>query len=247
MIDPENDILLSIILPAHNEQERISDCLEKVNAFLSNHDFTAEVIVVENGSSDRTVEIVEEYQKKYPWLKLLQTEGVGKGLAVKTGMLAARGQYRFFADVDFSMPVEEILHFIPPQRANYSIAIGSREVKGAVRYNEPSYRHFTGRIFNNIVQILAVPGIMDTQCGFKCFSADAAEKIFPLQRLNGWAFDVELLYIARKNGFDIQEVPVHWYYDGQSKVNVLKDSFRMFKELLQIRRNGRAGLYKIPQ
>jgi dolichyl-phosphate beta-glucosyltransferase len=88
---------------------------------------------------------------------------------------------------------------------------------------------------------------MDTQCGFKCFSADAAEKIFPLQRLNGWAFDVELLYIARKNGFDIQEVPVHWYYDGQSKVNVLKDSFRMFKELLQIRRNGRAGLYKIPQ
>lgn len=247
MIDPENDILLSIILPAHNEQERISDCLGKVNTFLRNHDFTAEVLVVENGSGDRTVEIVEEYLKKFPWLKLLQTEGVGKGLAVKTGMLAARGQYRFFADVDFSMPVDEILHFIPPQRSNYSIAIGSREVKGAVRYDEPSYRHFTGRIFNNIVQILAVPGIMDTQCGFKCFSAEAAEKIFPLQRLNGWAFDVELLYIARKNGFDIQEVPVHWHYDGQSKVNVLKDSFRMFKELLQIRRNGRAGLYKISQ
>lgn len=242
-----NEVLLSIILPAHNEEERISACIEKVAAFLIKNNISAEVLVIENGSKDRTVEIVQAYEKKYSWLRLISTEIAGKGLAVKAGMLAARGQYRFFADVDFSMPVDEILLFIPPVRSGYSIAIGSREAKGSVRYDEPAFRHFTGRIFNGLVQVLAVPGIMDTQCGFKCFSAEAAEKIFPLQRMNGWAFDVELLYIARKNGIDIQEVPVHWYYDGQSKVNVLRDSVRMFRELLQIRKNGKAGFYNISE
>ena len=240
----EQEYLLSLILPAYNEEKRLDECMEKVAGYLASRNDPIEVILVENGSSDRTYEMACGYAERYPWLKVLQEKKPGKGNAVRRGMLEARGKYRMFADVDFSMPVSEVDHFIPPTLSGYQVAIGSREVKGAVRYNEPPRRHFTGRVFNLIVRILAVPGIHDTQCGFKCFSAEAAEKLFHLQRIDGWAFDAEVLFIAKKFGYPIIEVPVQWYYDGNSKINVIRDSFRMLKELLQIRVNYFRGAYK---
>lgn len=239
----EQEYLLSLILPAYNEEKRLDECMEKVAGYLASRNDPIEVILVENGSSDRTYEMACGYAERYPWLKVLQEKKPGKGNAVRRGMLEARGKYRMFADVDFSMPVSEVDHFIPPTLSGYQVAIGSREVKGAVRYNEPPRRHFTGRVFNLIVRILAVPGIHDTQCGFKCFSAEAAEKLFRLQRIDGWAFDAEVLFIAQHLGYQIIEVPVQWYYDGNSKINVIRDSVKMFRELLQIRKNYRAGLY----
>ena len=242
----EKDILLSLILPAYNEEKRLPECMEKVAAFVASRPEPIEVILVENGSKDKTYEIGLEYAAKYPWLTVLKEETPGKGNAVRRGMLDAHGKYRMFADVDFSMPISEVNHFIPPVLSGYQVAIGSREVKGAVRYNEPASRHFTGRVFNLIVRILlSLPQIHDTQCGFKSFSADAAEKLFRVQKINGWAFDAEVLFIAKHYGYQIVEVPVQWYYDGNSKINVIQDSLKMFRELLQIRKNYRNGLYDL--
>ena len=239
------DILLSLILPAYNEEKRLTECMEKVADFVASHTDPIEVILVENGSKDRTYEMGLEYAAKYPWLTVLQEKIPGKGNAVRRGMLEACGKYRMFADVDFSMPIGEVDHFIPPALEGYHVAIGSREVKGAIRYNEPASRHFTGRVFNLIVRILlSLPKIHDTQCGFKSFSAEAAEKLFSVQKIDGWAFDAEVLFIAKQYGYEIIEVPVQWYYDGNSKINVIQDSLKMFRELLQIRQNNRNGLYK---
>ncbi len=239
----EQEYLLSLILPAYNEEHRLPECMEKVAGYVASRSEPIEVILVENGSKDRTYEMACEYAKQYPWLKVLQEKKPGKGNAVRRGMLEARGKYRMFADVDFSMPISEVDHFIPPALGDYQVAIGSREVPGAVRYNEPPNRHFTGRVFNLIVRILAVPGIHDTQCGFKSFSAEAAEKLFRAQKIDGWAFDAEVLFIAQHYGYRIIEVPVQWYYDGNSKINVIRDSIKMFRELLSIRKNYQAGLY----
>ena len=241
----EQEILLSLILPAYNEEKRLPECMEKVAGFVAAHKEPIEVIIVENGSRDRTYEMACEYASQYSWLTVLKEETPGKGNAVRRGMLEAKGKYRMFADVDFSMPISEVDHFIPPTLSDYQVAIGSREVKGAVRYNEPATRHFTGRVFNLIVRILlGLPNIHDTQCGFKSFSAEAAEKLFRVQQIKGWAFDAEVLFIAKHYGYKIVEVPVQWYYDGNSKINVIQDSVKMFRELLQIRKNYREGLYK---
>ena len=139
-------------------------------------------------------------------------------------MLEAQGEYRIFCDVDFSMPVKEISRFIPPALPDMDVAIASREKNGAVRYNEPAYRHFIGRGFNTLVRWMALPGLQDTQCGFKCFREEVAERIFPLQTIDGWTFDVEVLFIARRMGYRIVEVPIPWYYNADSKVRVFKDS-----------------------
>ena len=239
----EKEYLLSLILPAYNEELRLPECMEKVAGFVASRPEPIEVILVENGSSDRTYEMGCEYAARFSWLTVIHEPNPGKGNAVRRGMLEAHGKYRMFADVDFSMPIEEVNHFLPPDIDDYDVAIGSREVKGAKRYNEPVRRHFTGRVFNLIVRILAVPGIHDTQCGFKSFSAKAAKDLFSKQKINGWAFDAELLFIAQHHGYKIIEVPVQWYYDGDSKVSVIRDSLRMFRELLQIRKNHKAGLY----
>ena len=240
----EQNILFSLILPAYNEELRLPDCMEKVAGFVASRVEAIEVILVENGSTDRTYEMGLEYAKQYPWLTVLHEDKAGKGNAVRRGMLEAAGRYRMFADVDFAMPIEELDHFIPKDGEHYDVAIASREAKGAVRINEPAIRRFSGRVFNLVVQILVTPGIRDTQCGFKSFSAEAAEKLFRLQRVDGWAFDAELLYLARKFGYKINEVPIRCYYIGNSKVNVASDSLKMLKELIQIRKNDREGLYE---
>jgi len=158
----------SIIIPAHNEAKRLPGTLEQILQFLDQQSFTYEVIVVENGSSDSTHEVARVFAARHKNLIVLQSEK-GKGAAVQRGMLAAKGDYRFMCDADLSMPVEEIVKFIPPTLQDFDIAIASREAKGAVRYNEPSYRHWGGRGINFLIQTLILPGLNDTQCGFKCF------------------------------------------------------------------------------
>lgn len=238
--------LLSIIIPAHNEEKRLPGTLDQIFAFLQTQTYEAEVIVVENGSRDRTLEIAQDYARRHPNLRVLQNQERGKGLAVRVGMLAATGDYRFMCDADLSMPIEEVNRFLPPTIDGCHVAIASREGAGAVRYHEPPYRHFVGRIYNTIIRILALPGLQDTQCGFKCFSAQATNELFPRQTLPGWSFDVELLYIARRRGYCIVEIGIPWYFNADSKIRVLHDSLRMFLDLLTIRWNGLCGVYDRP-
>jgi glycosyltransferase involved in cell wall biosynthesis len=237
---------LSIIIPAHNEEKRLPPSLVKIDQFLKTQPYSAEVLVVENGSADRTLEIAQEIARQMPGLRVLKEQQRGKGLAVKRGMLEAGGKYRFICDADLSMPIEQVNRFLPPQLPNPDVAIGSRELRGAVRYNEPSYRHLIGRVFNTIVRLMALPGLQDTQCGFKCFRDSVAEDVFRKQTLTGMSFDVEVLFIARQHGYTIQEVPIDWYFDPDSRVRLMQDSMRMFTDLLTIRRNQREGRYGTP-
>ena len=239
-----SDCFLSIVFPAHNEEKRLPRTLEQTAAFLQAQPYSAEIIVVENGSTDRTLAVAEEHAARLPMLRVIHEEQRGKRRAVRRGMLAARGKYRFFCDVDLSMPITEINRFFPPQLEGAEIVIASREAPGSVRYNEPAYRHTTGRVFNWMVKTLALPGIEDSQCGFKCFSASAAEALFPLQTIMGWSFDVELLYAARRRGLRIVELDIPWYFNPDSKIHVLRDSWRMFWDLLSIRWNGLRGRYQ---
>jgi glycosyltransferase involved in cell wall biosynthesis len=233
---------LSIIIPAHNEEKRLPGTLEQIFQFLSQQPFTHEVVVVENGSTDRTYEVAKEFASRHGNLTVIQSEK-GKGAAVRRGMLAANGEYRFMCDADLSMPVDEIVKFIPPALQNFDIAIASREAKGAVRYNEPSYRHWGGRGINFLIQTLILPGLNDTQCGFKCFRAEVARDVFQRQTLDGWSFDIELLYIARRHGYRIVEIPIHWYHFSDSKVSALRDAIRMISDIFRIHANARQGTY----
>jgi glycosyltransferase involved in cell wall biosynthesis len=234
---------LSIIIPAHNEEARLPGTLEQVFRFLEQQSFPSEVVVVENGSADRTFEIAQEYAKQHPNLCVIQNDWRGKGRAIQRGVSEAKGEYLFLCDADLSMPIAEISKFIPPQLQNVDIAIASREAPGAVRYDEPYYRHFTGRVFNTLIRWLVLPKLQDTQCGFKCIRAEVARDIFRYQTLTGWAFDVEMLYIARHHKYQIVEIPIHWYFNADSKISVVRDSLRMFLDLLAIRRNAHRGLY----
>jgi dolichyl-phosphate beta-glucosyltransferase len=232
----------SIVIPAHNEQNRLPSTLEKIFHFLKQQSFSSEVIVVENGSTDNTHAIAQQFASQYENLRVLQSEK-GKGAAVQRGMLAAQGGYRFMCDADLSMPVEEIVKFIPPKLEDFDIAIASREAKGAVRFNEPSYRHWGGRGINLLIQTLILPGLNDTQCGFKCFRGEVVKEIFSRQTLLGWSFDIELLYIARRHGYHVVEVPIHWYHFSDSKVSALRDAIDMIKDIFRIHANARRGLY----
>ncbi len=203
----------SIIIPAHNEQNRLPSTLEQILHFLKQQSFTSEVVVVENGSTDHTHEIAQQFAKEHENLRVIQSEK-GKGAAVRHGMLAATGDYRFMCDADLSMPVDEIIK-----------------------------RHLGGRGINLIIQTLILPGLNDTQCGFKCFRAEVAKDIFNRQTLLGWSFDIELLYIARRHGYRIVEIPIHWYHFSDSKVSALRDSLHMIQDIFRIRANARRGMY----
>lgn len=236
------DPFFSIIIPAHNEQNRLPDTLEQIFRFLQGQSLTSEVIVVENESIDNTYKIAQGFAKLHKNLRVLQSER-GKGAAVQLGMLEAQGDYRFMCDADLSMPVEEITKFLPPALTDFDVAIASREAKGSVRYNEPYYRHFGGRGINFIIQTLILPGLNDTQCGFKCFRADVAKDLFSRQTLRGWSFDIELLYIARCHGYRIKEIPIHWHHFSDSKVSALRDALHMIRDIFRIHANARRGIY----
>ena len=238
-----NSPLLSIIIPAYNEEGRLPATLPQVVAFARAQVYPVELLVVDNASTDRTPDIVREIAREHPSISLLHQPVRGKGAAVRKGMLEGQGEYLFICDADLAMPIEEVSKFLPPTLSDYDVAIASREAAGAVRYNEPWYRHLMGRVFNLAVRLLAVPSIQDTQCGFKCFRREAARDIFATQKIDGWAFDVEILHIARRRGYRIVEVPINWYYGEGSRVSPIRDSVDMLIEVLRIRRNGRAGLY----
>ena len=236
--------LLSLVIPAYNEGERLPTTLPAVIAFLDAQPYASELIIVNNNSRDNTRAVALQFAATRPYIRVLDEPAQGKGAAVRTGMLAATGDYLFMADADFSMPVEEIAKFLPPNLSAYDVAIGSREAPGAVRYNEPAYRHFMGRVFTFYVKVLAIPGFEDTQCGFKCFRREVAQDILPYQTIDGWAFDVELLFIALRRGYHVVEVPVHWYFGENSRVSPVRDSINMIREVLRIRANGWAGRYE---
>jgi len=238
-----SSLFLSIIIPAHNEELRLPRSLRQVFAFLEKQSYSAEVIVVENASSDRTLEFAHDFAAHQPNLIVLHEERAGKGNAVRRGVLEARGEYRFICDADLSMPIEDLEKFLPPVLDGFDVVIASREAPGAVRYNEPSYRHWGGRAINLIIRMLILPGLNDTQCGFKCFSAEAAEKIFRQQTLGGWSFDIEILYLARRNHMSMKEIPVHWYFDAGSKVNAVRDALRMIGDIFRIHLNALRGRY----
>lgn len=235
--------LLSLIIPAYNEGERLPATLPPVIDFLDAQPYAAELIIVNNNSRDDTRAVALQFAASRPYIRVLDEMTQGKGAAVRTGMLAAEGEYLFMADADFSMPVAEITKFLPPKLSQYDVAIGSREAPGAVRYNEPSYRHLMGRVFNFYVKVLAIPGFEDTQCGFKCFRREVARDILPHQTIDGWAFDVELLFIALRRGYHVVEVPVDWYYGENSRISPVRDTINMVREVLRIRYNGWAGRY----
>lgn len=237
-------MFLSIIIPAHNEEHRLPATLKTVDAFLAKQGYTSEVLVVENGSQDLTAVVTEAFAADHPRVRLIRETARGKGLAVRRGMLEATGEYRFICDADLSMPIQEVAKFLPPQLDGYGVAIGSREAPGARRFNEPAYRHLMGRVFSNLVKVFAMPGFEDTQCGFKCFRGEVAADVFGVQKLNGMSFDVEVLYIARKRGYRILEVPIDWYYQAESRVRLIEDSLKMFLDILTIRRNWYGGKYQ---
>jgi dolichyl-phosphate beta-glucosyltransferase len=234
---------LSLIIPAHNEATRLPETLKQAFEFAARQQYTMEVLLVENGSQDNTFQIANDFAARNPQLRVLQNAHSGKGRAVQQGMLAAHGEYRFMCDVDLSMPIDEINRFLPPALEGYDISIASREAPGAVRYGEPYYRHFVGRIYNGLIRRLALPDLQDTQCGFKCFKGEVAEDLFQRQTLTGWSFDVEILFIAHLLLYRVIEIPIHWYYNPHSKIKVVRDSFKMGADLLAIRRNARRGVY----
>lgn len=234
---------LSIVIPAHNEEHRLPPALEKIDQFLKTQSFDAEVIVVENGSSDRTLAVAQDYATRLPYVRPLTVDTRGKGLAVKAGMLAARGEFRFICDTDLSMPIEDIVKFLPPTTTGFDVMIATREGPGARRIGEPAYRHLMGRINNLIIKVMAVRQFEDTQCGFKMFTRAAAEDLFEVQRMSGIGFDVELIFIALRRDYKIKEVPITWYFDSDSRMLLVKDSLRMLQEIWQIRQNWRNGVY----
>jgi dolichyl-phosphate beta-glucosyltransferase len=234
---------LSIVIPALNEELRLPPSLAKIDAFLQQQSYQAEVIVVDNGSTDRTREVVTEYSSTHPYVRLIKLDQRGKGRAVKAGMLAATGDYRFICDADLSMPIEEITKFLPPNYPDYDVLIATREGKEARRIGEPEYRHIMGRVFNFIVKLSAVNQFEDTQCGFKMFTRSAAEDLFAVQQMNGIGFDVELIYIAIRRGYKIVDIPITWYFDPDSRMRLVQDSLNILREIWEIRQNWRKGVY----
>ena len=222
--------------------------MEKVVTFLGSRDHTWEVVVVDDGSTDDTAALVKSFALDHsPNVRLVAVVHGGKGWAVNQGMVWTTGQYRFICDADLSMPVEQIPRFLPPENSDFDIAIGSREIKGARRIGEPFLRHLMGRVYNLQVRMLALPGLQDTQCGFKCFRGQVAQELFAVQRLRGFAFDVEVLFLARKRKLQIREVAIDWYFRPQSKVRALHDSVAMTMDILKVRwRNMRGGYKSLP-
>lgn len=234
---------LSIVVPAFNEERRLGDTLIELAAYLTATSWDWEIRVVDDGSGDGTGVVAEQHARREPRIVLQREPHRGKGGAVKAGLLAARADFRFICDADLSMPVSELRRFLPPALGRFDVAIGSREGHGARRVGEPLVRHLAGRVFNYGVQRLMVSGIDDTQCGFKMFTAAAVETIFPLVRIEGWAFDIEVLYVARLRGLRIVEVPIEWHYRRESRLRLLSDGAGMVSELLAIRGNARRGCY----
>ncbi|HZS93450.1 MAG TPA: dolichyl-phosphate beta-glucosyltransferase [Chloroflexota bacterium] len=233
---------LSIVIPAYNEAQRLPPSLWRLAAYLADAPYRFEIVVVSNGSDDGTEDVVRGLVPAIPGLRLVVETRRGKGLAVRRGIEASRGQIVLLCDADLSMPPEHISDFLA-SLAHVDVVVGSREAPGARRIGEPWHRHVMGRVFNALVRGLAVPGIDDTQCGFKAFRRDAAETLARRQTINGFGFDVELLYLARKYGYRMKELPITWHFDPASRVRPGIDTFHMLRELITIRLRDLRGAY----
>ncbi len=235
----ENKIHLSVVIPAFNEEKRLPSSLDAIDKYLSSQNYPYEIIVVASGSTDNTAGLVKNMQKEVKNLKLVDRgKSLGKGYAVKTGMEEAKGGYRIFTDADNSTPIEQVEKMWPYFKEGYDLVIGSRDVKGAVLDPpQPFYRRILGDVFRILTQIICgTHGILDSQCGFKGFTERAALDIFPATRINHFAFDPELLVIAKKRGYKIKEMPVFWKNDPDSKVK-FKNMLEMLRDLFKIRWN----------
>jgi len=228
---------LSVVVPAFNEEERIRASLIRMLAYFDAQDYDYEILVVDDGSADKTREIVEEAVAGHSNVRLLHYDANrGKGYAVRYGMLRATGDHVLFSDADLATPIEEFEKLYAALREGRDIAIGSRDVPGAqLERRQSPFREFGGKLFNRCVQVIAVPGIRDTQCGFKLFTRAAAQNIFSRCQIDNFSFDVEVLYLGRQLGYSIAEVPVRWAHQEGSKVRFLRDALRMLKTLFRIR------------
>jgi glycosyltransferase involved in cell wall biosynthesis len=236
---------LSIIIPAYNESARIGSALTQVLACVHERKWAAEVIVVNDGSKDDTAAIVRAAAALHPILKLVENPvNRGKGFSVRNGMLHAQGDVMMFTDADLSSPMEETERLLAAIRDGADIAIGSRWLdKGRQTKHQPLYRQMFGRCFNAVTRLIMGLPFADTQCGFKAFRREAAYTVFQLQRIERWGFDPELLFIALKRGYKVQEVPVTWGHDERSRLSYLKDGIKMLEELVYVRWNALMGVY----
>jgi glycosyltransferase involved in cell wall biosynthesis len=236
---------LSVVIPVYNEEKRLPPSLKERYEYLSAQNFDWEILIVSDGSTDNTVKLVQEFIINHKNVRLIDNQkNQGKGAVVKQGMLAARGDWRLFIDADNSTPIKEIERFWP-YTDQYEIIIGSRYIKGSlIKEKQTVLRRLISRLGNLASRILLLPGIADTQCGFKLFSAQACGKIFPKQTFMRWSFDLEILSIAKKMGYKIKEVPVIWEDAAGSKIQGgLKVAFRSFSDLLKIKWNLIKGKY----
>ena len=235
----------SIVIPAYNEGARLGASLEKVLAYVHAQGWDAEVIVVNDGSRDNTAEIIRTFARKDPMVKLLENPGNrGKGYSVRNGMLHAEGRFIVFSDADLSSPIEEAPKLLNALQAGADIAIGSRWLRAETQtQRQPLHRQIFGRIFNLLLRISLGLQFADTQCGFKAFKRTAAQAIFPLQKIERWGFDPEILFLARKLGFKVQEIPVAWGHSGGARINPVVDGAKMFQEMLRVRWYSISGQY----
>jgi glycosyltransferase involved in cell wall biosynthesis len=245
---------LSVVIPSYNEMQNLKrGVLDDVLSYLKKQDYSWEVILSDDGSNDGTTEILAEFANSHKNVQVLKNIHAGKGPTVQSGMLHATGEWRLFTDFDQSTPLSEIEKLFPFTKQGYDVVIGSREIAGATRDKEPIHRHIMGRGFNFLVQSLAIPGILDTQCGFKLFSAKATDDIFSklyvygrqIERKDAFtgAFDVEALFLANKMSYKVKEHPIFWQHNESDRVNPIKDSVRMLLDIIKVRIADFQGAY----
>lgn len=236
---------LSIVIPAYNEEFRIAISLERIYGYLEQQPYTYELIVIDDGSTDQTARVVTDVFNRIEQGTLLQNiRNRGKGFSVRKGVLASTGDYVLFSDADLSTPIEEVEKLLPHLEQGDDIAIGSRGLQESdVQIHQPWYREYMGKAFNLIIRTLMLSGFHDTQCGFKCFRGDVARRIFAQQKIDHFSFDVEVLFLAALNKYTVKEIPVQWFNEPNTRVNAMKDSLKMFKDVIRIRYNAWTGKY----